>query len=438
MNNRIAAPVLALTLGACTLPPSNAGETLDGSGSTSTATTGDSDPSASGNGEVTGSPTTSGNDTGTETGEPGCTPGKGERGCSRELDVLIVVDNSAQMGHEQLRLARAMPSLVERFSNATTADGTPLDLDVQIMVTTTDMGSPLCDGFNPPGYTPAAGSPTLTACTERLDDFTGLDGMTILPEACTDACPTGVAATGNFVAFDATGSNVPAGPDIDIDGDGVLDPPVAQALACLVPQGINGCGYEAPLESMLQALSPLAAWNTGPQAFLRADAALAVVLMTDEYDCSLANPAPLLNADNYNVSPASGAPQLSSAACWNAGVDCVDANDDGIYESCVPSRDPGFHPIERYTDFLTTDLEQMLGKEVAMLQLVGVPSVTAHAADPPFEPAAGGVDALVYRDWIDFPFPAGDIDPAEWDQGINGAQKQFEWGIGPGCTGLGG
>jgi hypothetical protein len=44
-----------------------------------------------------------------------------------------------------------------------------------------------------------------------------------------------------------------------IDPDGLGDA-AADALACIGPQGIDGCGMEAPLEAMLLALQPLNAW----------------------------------------------------------------------------------------------------------------------------------------------------------------------------------
>ena len=44
---------------------------------------------------------------------------------------------------------------------------------------------------------------------------------------------------------------------------------------------------------------------------------------------------------------------------------------------------------------------------------------------------------LVYRDWRDPDFASGgDILPGEWSTGKTAAHKQFEFGIGPGCTGF--
>jgi len=70
-----------------------------------------------------------------------------------------------------------------------------------------------------------------------------------------------------------------------------------------------------------------------------------------------------------------------------------------------------------------------------MLGILGVPLVTARNPDPPFQPTAGGVFDLVYRNWNDGQYPAGDILPDEFAMGVTAADKLFDFGIGPGCTG---
>ena len=64
-------------------------------------------------------------------------------------------------------------------------------------------------------------------------------------------------------------SNVPTADPVDVNGDGVDDSNVAQALACIGPQGIDGCGYESQLEAMRRALDPDAEWNGGDTPFMR-------------------------------------------------------------------------------------------------------------------------------------------------------------------------
>jgi hypothetical protein len=251
-----------------------------------------------------------------------------------------------------------------------------------------------------------------------------------------------VAPTEPFINFSALGSNVP-------------NDDVHAALSCIGPQGIDGCGFEAPLETMLRAIEETACWNLPDQAgcdeipewadlergFLREEATLVLAVVTDELDCSVQAPGGYSyftdagNAVYWNVNPDTGVPQVSSAICFNAGVECEDGDGDGIYESCVASDAPVLHPLERYTAYLDYLTEER-GKDVVMLGIFGVPEVVAHNPNPPFEPIAGGALDLVYRVWQDFPYPAGDILPDEWADGVNAADKTFEFGaLGPGCTG---
>ena len=59
------------------------------------------------------------------------------------------------------------------------------------------------------------------------------------------------------------------------------------ALSCISSVGDAGCGLEAPLEAMKRALDGSHPENAG---FVRRGALLAVVILTDEDDCS-ADPA---------------------------------------------------------------------------------------------------------------------------------------------------
>jgi hypothetical protein len=63
---------------------------------------------------------------------------------------------------------------------------------------------------------------------------------------------------------------------------------LAAEFTCVATLGTGGCGFEQQLESVRRALIDRTAdTNSG---FLRADTALAVVLVTDEDDCSAADP----------------------------------------------------------------------------------------------------------------------------------------------------
>ena len=357
----------------------------------------------------------------------GC--GSGDAKCNL-LDLLFVIDNSGTMGEEQVNLAKNFPLLIEQIAQIKDSKGNLISPDVNIMVTTTDMGHPACAQFQKPDYTPAKGSPINTPCTDRLGRFISLDGKKNIQSACTNAC-AGVAPDGEFIHYKVNGkSNVP--------GDDI-----AGALSCIGLQGIDGCGYEAQLESMMQALNPSATWNQGAYPFVRTGAVLAIVMVTDEVDCSVLAPTGYeffddgnVDMGNYsqywNTDPKDQKKKVTSAVCWNGGVSCVDQDNDGVYESCTSADKGVLHPsAARYTKFLRDVLIKQEQKDVIMLGILGVPPVTAYNDKPPYEPIAGGVHSLVYRQWKDGPYPGGDILPGD----SNAAAKQFEFGVGPGCTG---
>ncbi len=406
-------------------PLDTAASDSDGATPTTSGSATDSmPPDSSGSWSGSGS---SGSDTSGSSGEPqGCMAG--EPGCTHQLDLVFVVDNSNTMAAEQQRLARSFPQVVDQLRSLAAPDGTPLELDVHVMVTTTDMGYAVCEAFAPPGYQPAQGQPVGTACTERLEYFNGQQS------ACVELCPQAVEPAADYVAFDALGSNVDAAP-ADIDGDGVAESAAAQALACLGPQGLSGCGFEAPLESMLQAIDPAASWNQGVAPFLRDGATLGIVIVTDEAECSANDTSIFVEETFFNVHPDTGQLQLSSALCWNAGVSCDAPDEEGGYTSCSSNDNDHLHRVQRYTDALVEQARDTQGKEVFMVGVVGVPSVTAHDPEPPFAPTEGGAQALNLHDWQDGLYPAGDMIPEDIAQGQVAAYKQWQYGIGPGCTG---
>jgi hypothetical protein len=430
---RVAALGLALGLAGCLDPTLVLGTGEDSSPSTSTGvvvdTLGSEGDSATGQGPI----------------EPSCDP---DAVCQNKVDLLFVIDNSGTMGEEQLNLARNFPLLIQQLESLTDADGNAVGADVNVMVTTTDTGSnPDCAIYEKPDYVAARGAPIHTACTERLDGFTGLGkAPPVIEQACTEVCDPSapVAPIDQFLHFDIYGDNVP-------DGD------AADAFACIGPQGIDGCGYESPLEAMAQALNPASCWNdpkncTDPawawidKPFLRDDAVLAIAIITDEADCSVRDYSIMDNLAFMEENPQFGFPTASSAICWHAGVECSDLDEaTGVYSGCeatnkdsdanagVSDADAVLHPVSRYVDFLRRF--QLARKEVIMLGVLGVPLVTDHAEDAPHQPTAGGVESLVFRKWRDPQFPEGDILPEEYTDGVRASAKQFEFGIGPGCTG---
>ncbi len=357
-------------------------------------------------------------ETGSTTGDvPPC-----EEGNCR-IDIVIVVDNSARTAGAQEALALGMIELEAQLRG--------MGADFQVMFTTTDFGNPSCTPFEPAGYDPARGEPVASPCTARLDDFVGLGGAAVNAQsACTNVCPDGIGPINDpFVAFDGLNHNLPELTDpVDIDGDGVPENEVARAMACLAPMGINGCAYESPLENMLQALNPAAAWNTAVRPFLRPDAAVGLVLLTDEFDCSVSDYTMMSDTSLMELFPATGQPSASSALCWNAGTDCDGPLPDGTYD-CTAVADDNLQPLTRYTNYLEDTLAQDMLKPVYMLGLLGVPAVTQRMNRAPFTPLAGGIADLQVRDWTE-----ADVLPEDAAMGVTAADQQFSYGVGPSCS----
>lgn len=279
-----------------------------------------------------GPTTTTSTDTST-TGEP---PAPLEK-----LDLLFVIDNSGGTALEQRRLAEAMRFVGEFLEFEV--------LDWRIAVTTTDNGNPWCGGT-----TPEAGAFVNSSCRNRIGNFVDQTGSVDASEhACLDLCPW---------------SDI----DIDIQGawleksDGMsnYNPSLwaSDVLPCLIPQGINGCGFEAPLESLYKAELRTRTESDPAFGFFRPDAAKGVLILTDEVDCSYNTQWTDIFLDAggkvFWSDPDLGYP--TSAVCWNAGVycepigfgefDCWPQNK-GLFGEFLDEGDNEFavlHPVDRY------------------------------------------------------------------------------------------
>ncbi len=300
----------------------------------------------------------------------------------RAVDILFVVDNSGSMGGEQGALARSFGAFVDVLETQ------QVGANYRIGITTTE----------------GTGSLHATSCRSRLDDFIsdGLFGYNDERQrGCLDHCfVDSVGLSEPWVEKSNGQTNLPSGLSM------------AQALPCIGPQGISGSGFEAPLESMRAAL------RGGGDGFLRDDALLAVIFVTDEADCSMPE-------DNLAWLVTEGTTfwttdeRVSSGACWTTGVQCEGGP--GVFDDCFAvdkartgavTNDPSqavLHPVTRYIDTLTelAAAKQSQGgqSEVLIAVLAGVP--LDH-------PETGN---LLYADSPD----------GEFNQ---------EYGIGPGC-GLG-
>lgn len=195
-----------------------------------------------------------------------------DEGCCEILgapvDVLLVIDDSHSMEEEQASLAAELPRVVEVLATGDfDGDGVPEATaahDLHFGVVTSDMG---------------AGGYRLALCEGADDGILRTEGR---PDSCDDSYPS-------FLEV------VPSDPGADPSA-------VAADLACLGRAGTDGCGYEQPLEAGLKALSPSdgavrfadggGGHADGANAgFLREGSILVVLVLTDEDDCSAADPA---------------------------------------------------------------------------------------------------------------------------------------------------
>lgn len=172
-----------------------------------------------------------------------------------QVDVLFMIDNSSSMDPMQAELQKRFGQFLQTFSDLA---GQGRYVDLHLGVVTSDYGAgasgaPGCDkgGGGQGGRLQAMPAPNATA-----------------PANC--QAPVGH----NFIAYDfdprGAGNNLPAGQDL------------TKTFTCMASVGSGGCGFEHQLESVFAALHDQQA-NAG---FLRPDAILAVVFVTNEDDGS--------------------------------------------------------------------------------------------------------------------------------------------------------
>lgn len=199
------------------------------------------------------------------------------------VDLLFVIDDSSSMAEEQAALITQLPVLVRDLVDPPDGDGDgepdwrPIP-SLQIGVISTDMGSA---GFPVPGCDRGSAG-------TRLGD----DG--ILTSRGDPAIAGCRASYPPILAFGL--------------GDGPAS--LVRDVSCVASVGTDGCGFEQPLEAALKALAPSAPTSYTradyvPPIFfdgtsghgdrenaglVRDDTLLAIIVITDEEDCSARDP----------------------------------------------------------------------------------------------------------------------------------------------------
>ena len=246
----------------------------------------------------------------------------------KDVDVLFMIDNSNSMEQEQQNLIANFPKLISKL------DG--FGFDYRVGIVSADLG---------------AGSYSLPSCEVKDGDGGKLLNKPRVP-GCTPPTDPWIEKIGGK-------TNVPGGD-------------VSAAFSCIAALGTGGCGFEAQLESVHRALEP--ATNPG---FVRQNAGLAIVYITDEDDCS-AEDTTLFDPVQQGLSDPLG--PLTSFRCFEFGITCdVNGRTPGVRKSCAPGGKHLF-PISRYVS------------QLRALKPAGQVLVSAIAA--PTEPVEVAVEGL--------------------------------------------
>ncbi|MCR9164803.1 MAG: VWA domain-containing protein [Nannocystaceae bacterium] len=282
---------------------------------------------------------------------------------NKDVDILFVIDNSGSMGEEQANLS-------ENFGNFVgVLEADDVKANYRLGITTTDDSNYWCTGNNVSAA--ESGQFVLSSCLGRENDFyfAGTD-TNAFPEACEAFC----SLTDADLEIQPTTTDVDPNPRArpwleNIEGATNLPEGVSttEALQCFGPQGINGCGFESHLESMWKSLRLAQNAEQDQYGFLRDQAILSIVFVTDEADCSFNrdNQRTVFGEEGVGNQVFWSLPDVqqspSSAVCWNAGVSCdfslendqcVSVNLDVNGNETENEDEMALYPLSKYTAFV--------------------------------------------------------------------------------------
>ncbi len=206
-----------------------------------------------------------------------------ELNVARDVDILFMIDNSGSMAEEQANLRKNFPVFIDELKKI--EGGLP---NIHVAVVSSDVGAGGFQILNNP------------ACN-RADD----------------GVPVGGGDRGRFQVKPSCGLEPGAhfikSSNLGTQNNFADTTSLQEVFSCVADLGKEGCGFEHQLQSVAVALSGTNQQNAG---FLRPDAYLAIILITDEDDCS-ADP----KSDLF-VDPQFPVPQAGSLRCNLVGHVC--------------------------------------------------------------------------------------------------------------------
>lgn len=204
---------------------------------------------------------------------------------NNNIDILFMIDNSSSMTSMQQKLLAQLPAFIQVLQML--PNGLP---NVHIGVVSSDMGAP-GDSTSSIGCTPAGDDGAFHAAPEG---------------ACT---ATTLANGDNFIS--------------SVDGQTNFTDPIEKVFQCIALLGASGCGFEHQLASIDRALGADGSGVPASNAnFLRNEAYLGIVLLTNEDDCSAPSNTPLFSLNGGQQSIANPLGPIANYRCNQFGHLC--------------------------------------------------------------------------------------------------------------------
>jgi hypothetical protein len=214
----------------------------------------------------------------------------GQKG-NPKVDILFVLDDGSSSTEIKQKLSAQMPLFLAVLK------GLPTQLDLHIAVATTDLGAP-------------GDATDQIMCTAQGDN----GAFQIAPKG---TCTTTLMNGATYLAD---------------DGNGVTNftDPIASVLQCISMVGGSGCGFRQPLAAAARALGADNVVNGVPTppptnvGFLRSDAYLALIFLTEYDDCSVPAGTELFSLNGGEQNLANPLGPMAHYRCNQFGHLCKD------------------------------------------------------------------------------------------------------------------
>jgi hypothetical protein len=227
---------------------------------------------------------------------------------NRNVDLLFLIDDSSSMKLSQDNLRRNFPTFMTALKSI--PGGLP---NVHIAIASSDMG---------------AGGQAVSGCQASKNGI-----FQYAPRG--DCTSTGLTDNATFIS--------------DVNGVRNYTGNLEDVFTCMAALGQSGCGFEQQFAAIARSLG--ADGQAPPsenQGFLRSDAYLAIVMITNEDDCSASPGVPLYDQSNITIDSSLGPPigfrcNEYGHVCDGVHPDRHAPNDDvnatRTYDSCVSAED---------------------------------------------------------------------------------------------------